>query len=64
VNVALRLLPDPTDRVARGIEDLTTRNRADHPGNERRVRAFVPWKAMAVGSLIVTALINAVLRLT
>jgi hypothetical protein len=64
VNVALRFFPDLTDRVARGIEDLTTPNRDDPPVNKRRVRVFVPWKAMILGSLILTVLINVALRLT
>jgi len=64
VNVALRLFPNVSDRLARGEEALTTANRDDQPANRRRVHMFVPWKAMIVGSLILTVVINAVLRLT
>ena len=33
----------------------------DAPANDRRVRVFMPWKAMVLGSVILTIVVNVVL---
>jgi hypothetical protein len=72
LNVGLRLFPG----IGRSLEDLFDRiltervdtpDRADTPAeapDERRVRVIVPWKLMLVASLILTLLLNLLLRLT
>jgi hypothetical protein len=60
LNVGLRLFPGS----ARRLSDAFTR-RAERPGDDEpgrsKVRVIFPWKAMLVGSLLLTLLINAVL---
>jgi hypothetical protein len=62
LNIGLRAFPDAGRRVARGLAELTS---PDHDGGherDRRLRVFVPWKAMIVGSVILTIVVNLVLR--
>ena len=63
VNVVLRVFPGLGDRIARRLERLATREPGDAPEDERRVRVFFPWKAMIVGSVVLTILVNLVLWL-
>jgi hypothetical protein len=71
LNVGLRLFPG----TGRSLEDLFDRitqrvdapNRADvraEAPDEPRVRVIVPWKLMLVASLILTIVLNLLLRLT
>ena len=71
LNVGLRLFPG----IGRSLEDLFDRmtervdtpDRGDTPpeaSDERRARVIVPWKLMLVASLILTLLLNLLLRLT
>ena len=71
LNVGLRLFPG----IGRSLQDLFNRmtERVDTPdrgdtraeaSDERRVRVIVPWKLMLVASLILTLLLNLLLRLT
>ena len=64
LNVVLRDFPDLGDRVARGLTDLATPKVEDGSENERRVRVVVPWNAMILVCVILTIVINVVLRLT
>ena len=71
LNVGLRLFPgtgrsleDLLDRITQRVE---TPNRADvraEAPDEPRVRVIVPWKLMLVASLILTIVLNLLLRLT
>ena len=63
LNVALRAFPGAGDRAARRIEELTTPPPDEPPGDRRRVQVIVPWRAMLVGSLVLTAVVNLVLWL-
>ena len=56
VNLALWLFPGLRERTARAAEGFTNSTSGD-----RRTRAFVPWKAMLVTSLVLTIVINLVL---
>jgi hypothetical protein len=64
LNVAVRLWPGAADRSAERITDW-----ADHQApppsddDQGRVRVIVPWKAMLIASVVLTVLLNVVVRL-
>ena len=60
LNVALRAFPDAGHRIARGVSERTERSAQNARRDDRRVRVWVPWKAMIVGSLILTIVVNLV----
>jgi len=64
LNVGLRAFPDAGDRLARNLAKLTSANIDDARRNHRRIRVFMPWKAMILGSLILTIVINLMLWIT
>ena len=53
VNLALWLLPALRERTDRAVEGLT-----NSASGDRRTRVIVPWKAMLIGSLVLTIAIN------
>ena len=61
LNVGLRAFPDAGHRVAQSLAKLTSPNVEDARTIDRRVRVFIPWKAMIVGSVILTIVVNIVL---
>jgi hypothetical protein len=61
LNVGLRAFPGAGDRVARSFSTFTSRNADEARTNNRSVRVFVPWKAVILGSLILTVVVNVVL---
>jgi hypothetical protein len=64
LNVALRVFPDARLRLHDSLR--RTVERADRPTGEPdvpRVHVVFPWKVMLVGSLVLTLLINLILRL-
>lgn len=61
LNVGLRAFPGAGHRVARQLGKLTSPNVDDSRGSDRRLRVFVPWKAMILGSLILTIVVNLML---
>ena len=67
LNVLPRLFPNQArkaeERVARSIEDgwSSGPDRTDRPGPS--VRVFFPWKAMLIGSVVLTVLVNVFGRL-
>ncbi len=54
LNVALRLFPGARDRLSESLDRVA----ADGEPNPARV--IVPWKAMLIGSLLLTVAINVV----
>ncbi len=60
LNVGLRAFPDAGHRVARGLARFASPNIDDARGQDRRVRVFVPWKAMILASVVLTVLVNLV----
>jgi hypothetical protein len=60
LNVAVRAFPETARRLERSLTTFTSKDR-DAPPNDRRVRVFVPWKAMVIGSVILTIVVNVVL---
>ena len=64
LNVAIRLWPGAADRGTRQLDDWAQRQDAAEFGDgPDRVRVIVPWKAMLLGSIALTVLLNVVLRL-
>jgi hypothetical protein len=61
VNVWLRLFPGAGARLARFLAESIPRSTDAVPRADRRVRMFVPWKAMILASLLLTLVINIVL---
>ena len=61
LNVGLRAFPGAGDRVARSFTTFTSPSADDARTNDRSVRVFLPWKAMILGSLILTVVVNVVL---
>ncbi len=71
LNVVIRLIPGLPDRLGRWMASLTgpqppgpgaggTDGPEDRPGGAPRVRVHVPWKAMIVGSIVLTVALNLV----
>ena len=63
LNIVLWVFPGLGDRIAQSFERLATRAPVDAGKDERRVRVFVPWKAMVIASVVLTILVNLVLWL-
>ena len=61
LNVGLRAFPDAGHRVARSLTTFTTPSADDARTNDPRVRVFIPWRAILLGSLILTIVVNVVL---
>ena len=61
LNVGLRAFRGGGDRVAQSLTTFTSRSADDARTNGRSARVFLPWKAMILGSLILTVVVNVVL---
>ena len=61
LKVGLGAFPGAGDRVARRNTTFTSPSGNDTRTNDRSVRVFIPWKAMILGSLILTVMVNVVL---
>ena len=61
LNLWLRAFPDAGDRLARRLDELSSRGADDASGPDDHVRVIVPWKAMIIGSILLTIVINLVL---
>jgi hypothetical protein len=59
-NLLVRAFPDGTRRVARRLEASAWPSAHDHRRDEQRVRVLVPWKAMIIGSVVLTVVVNLV----
>ena len=64
LNVAVRLFPDASRRAAEGLGDLAKSNTDEGNDQGRTVRVLVPWKAMIIGSVVLTIVINVALWFT
>jgi hypothetical protein len=62
LNVARRAFPGAGDAIGRRLSDLGAPP-PDAPSRDRRVHVVVPWKAMLLGSLILTVVLNVLLHL-
>jgi hypothetical protein len=63
VNVVLRAFPDAGQRLARGLNASVSRAAHHARQDDRRVGVVIPWKAMVIGSVILTIVLNVLLRL-
>jgi hypothetical protein len=61
LNVGLRAFPNADHRVARSLDKLASPNADEAWTHDQRVRVFIPWKAMILGSLILTIVLNVAL---
>ena len=61
LNVGLRLFPDAGSRVARGLTQRSFPSAGESRTGNHRVRVWTPWKAMILGSVILTIVLNLVL---
>ena len=61
LNVGLRLFPDAGRRIARGMTRPPLPGAYEGGASNRRVRVWAPWKAMILGSVILTIVLNVVL---
>jgi len=61
INVLPLIFPNAAAKMQRKIEDNARRAIEQHEDNNQpRVKVFFPWKAMLIGSIILTVLINLV----
>ncbi len=58
LNVVVRAFPDLGDRIERGLAERQSRTTEDARSGRRHARVFVSWKAMIVGSVVLTILVN------
>jgi hypothetical protein len=61
LNLVLWLFPGVSRWTADRAERAMERTRADGPGAGSSVRVIFPWKAMLIGSLVLTVVLNLVL---
>jgi len=59
LNVLPLLFPDAATRLQKKIEENARKAIAQHEDGARpRVKVFFPWKAMLIGSIVLTVLLN------
>ena len=61
LNLGLRMFPNASDRAARSVAQRTAPSGGDRWTGDRRVKVYFPWRAMLIGSLVLTILLNLVL---
>jgi hypothetical protein len=61
LNVLPLIFPGAADKAKRKLhESVSAQIEAAERGEKPRVRVFFPWKAMVIGSIVLTILVNAV----
>ena len=59
LNVLPLLFPNAANKLQRKIEENARRTIEQHEDNNQpRVKVFFPWKAMLIGSIVLTVLVN------
>ena len=58
LNVGLRLFPGAGRRVADEVAKRSLPPTSEMSESDRRVRVWIPWKAMIVGSVVLTIVVN------
>ncbi len=59
LNVLPLLFPNAADKLQKKIEENARRTIEQHEDNNQpRVKVFFPWKAMLIGSIVLTVLVN------
>jgi hypothetical protein len=64
LNVALTAFPHAGRRLSQRLDDLTSPTVDDAHRHQRRVRVYVPWKALIIGSVVLTVVVNLALWIT
>jgi hypothetical protein len=64
LNVGFRAFPGAGHRLTRSLAKPTPAHLDDARTHDRRVRVFVPWRAMIAASLVLTIVLNLVLWIT
>lgn len=64
LNAGLRLFPTANRRVTSAVTKPDWSSPDETRTSARRVRVWMPWKAMIVGSVMLTVVVNVVLWLT
>jgi hypothetical protein len=58
LNVMLRMFPDAGQRVARGFNQPSPPGVGQSRPSTPRLRVWMPWKAMILGSVVLTIVLN------
>ncbi|MET0662236.1 MAG: hypothetical protein ABWZ42_03800 [Ilumatobacteraceae bacterium] len=58
LNVGLRVFPGASRRIARDMTKLMSPTAEETRSSNRAVRVWMPWKAMILGSVILTIVLN------
>ena len=64
LNAGLRLFPTANRRVTSAVTKPDWSAADEASENNRRVRVWTPWKAMIIGSVMLTVVVNLVLWIT
>lgn len=62
LNLGLRLFPGGGQRAQRRLSDFAEREMARTDRGGSRVRVFFPWRAMLIGSIVLTVVVNLLVR--
>lgn len=54
LNLAVRAFPNGPRRLGERMDQWA----GERPDNGRRVQVFFPWKAMLIGSIVLTVVVN------
>ncbi len=61
LNVLPFLFPNAAAKLQKGIEENARQAIEQHEDdNQPRVKVFFPWKAMLIGSIVLTVLVNVI----
>ncbi|WP_299876895.1 hypothetical protein [uncultured Cocleimonas sp.] len=61
LNALPLIFPNASDKLQKKIEENARRNIEQHQDDDQpRVKVFFPWKAMLIGSIVLTVLVNLV----
>ncbi len=61
LNVLPLLFPNAAAKLQKGIEENARQAIEQHEDDNRpKVRVFFPWKAMLIGSIVLTVLVNVI----
>ena len=58
LNLAVRAFPGASERSARRVDEWA----AARPARSSGVHVYFPWKAMLIGSIVLTVLVNILAR--
>ncbi|MDP1794784.1 MAG: hypothetical protein Q8K63_11690 [Acidimicrobiales bacterium] len=62
LNLAVRAFPHHSERAAGRVGNWVQDQQHADPRRRTRVRVFFPWKAMLIGSIVLTIVLNLLVR--